>query len=179
MNDEVIGIYDSEFNPLVAEAAPIKATISPTSKLMEHPVENGTVIMDHSVRLPTEITFQMLLVGDNVRDLYKSLVTMYDKKELLTIQTRADVYPRMVIESMPHDESAENMAVIPVVLKLKEVIVAETQFQALPPKQVASPRNASTVKRGQQSGRQEPADKGGEQKRGSVLYRTFYGKGGN
>lgn len=177
MNEEVIGLYDDGFNPLVSGAIPIKATVSPTSKLMSHPIEDGTVIMDHAVREPTEITFQILLVGDESRDLYKSLSNLYDKKEMITVQTRAGVYPRMVIESMPHDENAENMAVIPVVLKLKEAIVAKTQFQALPPQQVASPRNASTVKRGQQSGRQETADKGGE-RQGSLLYKTFYGKGG-
>lgn len=176
MNEEVIGIYDDSFNQLLTGASPVRAMVSPQSKLMEHPVENGSTISDFAVTLPVELTLDMLLSGDDARNLYKVLVDLFQKKELLTVQTRAGVYPKMVIQAMPHDENAENMDVLPVTVKMKEVIIAETQFQALPPRQVEKPRNSSTVKRGQQQGRAEPASDGGE-RRSSTLYKIFNGGG--
>lgn len=171
---DLIGLYDRQLSPILRDGVPMRVSVNVQSKLMSHPLENGSQITDHAVKIPTEITLSFMLVGAAARDAYQRLRGYYDSKDQLVVQTRADVYRNMVIEQLPHDESAEVIGAFPVNIKLKEVLIATTQFQALPPQQVATPRDASTVRRGQQSPRAEPADKDGK-KRSSILHGIFYG----
>ena len=58
----------------------------------------------------------------------------------------------MAFAAMPHDENPEQVDVIPMVLRFKEVRLVTTQYQALPARKVARPRDQSTVHRGEQTG---------------------------
>ena len=180
MSEDVVGIFDADGNQLLPEGRPIKAEVKLTAKVMEHPLESGASVADHKVTLPIELDVTLVIVDEAMRDAYRKLRDVFGQKETVTVQTRADVYESMTIEAMPHDETADAIGALPVVVKFREVVFVETQFQPLPAKAAGSgagKRNASTVKRGEQSGKPEGSGTSG-QKKSSVLYGLFYGKGG-
>lgn len=175
---DVVGVFDSDFNQLFPEGRPIKASVKESAKGMEHPIEDGSTITDHRIINQTEIELTLMLVGEEYPDTYGRIKSLFLGTELLIVQTKTGSYPNMMIVEMPHDETTDVFDGVPMALKLREVQLVTAQFQALPPAAVQSPRNASTVKRGEQTGKTEtPADPNG-QKKSSTLYRIIYGKGG-
>ena len=138
---------------------------------MEHPVESGATITDHRIMLPVEIRMSLML-DDPIND-YAQVKALYREASLLVVQTRTGTYQNMLIAALPHEESAEVFDRVPMELVLREVQIVEAQFQALPPRQVASPRNASTVNRGQRTTAAENAAEG--PRKSSTLYRIFRG----
>lgn len=179
MTTDVVGIFDADFQQLVPDGRPIKATVKPATKFMEHPLEDGSTIVDHRVFLPIEIELTMVLQGpQESAAVYQRVREIFRQAETITVQTKTGSYPSMAIESMPHDETPEVFDAVPLVLKLREAQFVAAQFQALPPKSVAAGadgkgrRNASTVKRGEQSGKPESS---GSKRSSSVLYGLFYG----
>ena len=175
MSQDVVGIFDEDFNQLVPEGRPIKATVTEPSKLMEHPLEDGSTVSDHRIFQPTEI--ELSLIADY--ELAQRFEAIYRQTETITVQTRAATYDDMVIESMSHDETVDVYDRMPLVLKLKHVEFVEVQFQALPPSSVAASgaqgkRNASTTKRGEQTGKPTAAD---AQRKASVAYQAIFGGG--
>lgn len=180
MTTDVVGIFDNESRQLLPEGRPLKAEVRPTWKVMDHPVEKGSSVSDHKIRMPVEIDLTLVMQAPGARDTYKRLREISEQDETVTIQTRADSYADMTVTAMPHDETSDVFDALPVVVKFREVQFVETQFQALPPKAVgtgAGKRNASTVKRGEQSGKPEGSNAAGGRK-SSVAYGLFYGKGG-
>lgn len=176
---DIVGVFDSDFNQVFPAGRPIKATVKESAKGMEHPVENGSTITDHRVIEPTEIELTLLLVGEEYPDTYGRIKALFLKTDLLIVQTKTGSYPDMMIVEMPHDETPDVFDGVPMALKLREVQLVTAQFQALPPASVqpgAGKRNASTVKRGEQTGKTETASESGGKKKSSVLYDLIYGK---
>lgn len=167
---DVTGLFDENFTQLVAGARPLKAIVKEEARVLDHPVEDGSSITDHRVMLPTEIELSLML-GDPSGD-YAQLRGMYRRAELFTVQTRTDSYPRMLIQAMPHDEDPMVFDAVPMALRLRQVTLVEAQFQALPARQVARPRDASTQRRGEQT--TSTAD-GDTTRKASALYRIFKG----
>lgn len=147
---EVVGIYDSNFQPLLADAVVMKATVNEDSKIFTHPLETGTSVADHKIILPVEINMDMVLPRGQYRDLYEQLRQIFHGNNVFAIQTRTAVYSSMALASMPHEESPEMFDAVPMQLMFTEADFVETQFQALPPAKVRNKRDASTVKRGEQ-----------------------------
>lgn len=182
---DVVGVFDSSFNQVFPQARPIKATVKPSAKLMDHPVEDGSSITDHRVILPTELELTVILSDEEFRNTYSQIRQYFLDTEMLIVQTYTGSYSDMVIESMPHDESSGDVGMVALSLKLREVILVTAQFQALPASSVSQEstgekgkRNASTVKRGEQTGKTETAPTSGGEKRSSTLYDIFYNGGG-
>lgn len=165
---DVVGLFDEDFRQVAEGARPVKAIVREEARVMDHPVEDGSTITDHRVMLPVEIELSLIL--PNPADDYARIRSLYRDAELLTVQTTTTTYPDMLISGMPHDESPEMFGVVPLALQLRQVITVEAQFQALPPRQVASPRNASTRNNGEKSGK--PGD-GEATRKSSTAYRLF------
>lgn len=167
---DVVGLFDEGFKQLAAGARPLKAEVREEARLMDHPLESGATITDHRVIQPIEINLVMLLL--NPADDYAQLKAIYLAGDLVTVQTRTGSYPNMLIAALPHEETIEAYDRAPLTLGLRQVVLVEAQFQALPARQVEQPRNASTSKRGQKTTSPEGTDAEGK-KKSSTLYRIF------
>lgn len=174
---DVVGMFDAHFQQLFVNARPLKAMLTESSKVMEHPTETGSVITDHRVIEPIEIELTMMVSTADFRDVYAQMKTTFLKAELLIVQTRTASYSNMLLYKMPHDEVADIAEGYAIALNFREVQLVSAQFQALPPRAVASGagngknvRNVSTVKRGEQNGKPEQGNKS------SLLYKKIYGK---
>lgn len=158
---ELVGIFDSSFRQIIPDAVVMNATVQEDSKIFTHPLETGVETSDHRIISPVEIVVSVVLPRGLYRDLYAQIRQIFHGDNVFTIQSRANTYTSMALASMPHEEQSDMIDVIPMTLTFAEAIFIETQFQALPPKKVRNKRDASTVKRGEQQGKQ-----------GSLLYRA-------
>lgn len=147
---DVVAIFDQNFRPLFATARPIKATVKEDSKLMEHPLETGATIIDHTIILPYEIELSLILKRGEYRDVYERIRQSFLNRDIVLVQTKTALYDNMIIQSMPHEEEPELFDTIALALKLRHVQIVQAQFAKLPPRAVRNPSNASTVDRGQQ-----------------------------
>lgn len=146
---DVVAVFDANFTQVFALARPIKATVNEQQKVMEHPVEDGTVITDHKVIQPIEIELSMLLTSQNYRSVYQQIKQLYLKGTLLTVQTKAASYANMLIYNIPHDEDPTMYNSLAVGIKLRQVQFVTATFGTLPPKKVKKKTQASTVSRGE------------------------------
>lgn len=166
---DVVGVYDDTFRQLFEAARAIKASVKEDSKLMEHPVETGATITDFSIILPIEIELSLIASGvDAYRAVYGQIKQAFSGRNVLAVQTWTGLYRNMIIQSMPHEEDPALADAIAIALKLKEVVIVEAQYAALPARKVRNPANSSTVARGQQQPRTTS-----EARRGSILYGVF------
>lgn len=169
---DVVGVFDANFNQLFPNARAMKGRVKEGAKVMDHPVESGSTITDHRIIMPVEIDLDVMLSGADYRDTYARVREVFLGNDTVTVQTRTGSYANMLVAEMPHDEFADVADAIPMLIRLREVIFVTAQFQALPPAKVAKKSDASTVKRGQQTGKDEATPR-----KSSVLYDVFYGKG--
>lgn len=148
---DVICVLDADFNQVFPDARPIKASVREDSKVMEHPVETGGSVVDHRVIVPTEIELSCLLTTEEFADVYQQIKNIWKRGDTLSVQTRTDVYESMIISGMPHEEPAEMIDGVALILSLREVKYVSTEFtERKIPVVPANPKNAKTVDRGEQ-----------------------------
>ncbi len=163
---DVVAVLDQETGRQVFEKArPLKCSIKETSKVMTHPVEDGSEIADHKVINSKEAEMSLMVAGETFRQTYQEIKTLFEKSTLLTIQTRATIYENMIISDMPHDESAEVFDGIIIGMKLIEVNIVKPEITYAP----RASSNASTVSRGKQNNTEQPTG----ERRQSLLSKAF------
>jgi len=151
---DVVGIYDNDtFEQLFQTARPMKANINRSAKIMEHPIETGSVVQDFMIIQPVDIELSMVLASDGeYQAVYQAIKGYFLSGTQVSIQTKADVFPDMLIQAMPHEESADMFDAIPLAIKLRQIQMVTVQYQALTASNVQQPQDQSTV----QTGAQQP-----------------------
>lgn len=170
-SQDVMGVYDSNFNQLFVDARPIACKVNPTAKMMEHPLESGATIVDHRIINPVEIELNVILTPANYLDAYNEIKAVFTGTNSVTVQTIADVYPNMFIEAMPYDHSAEVIDTITMIIKLKEAQIVQSKTQTV---QVKNPADSATVSTGSQNGTTSTPAAGAGQT-GSAAWQWIYG----
>jgi hypothetical protein len=162
-----IGVYDESYNQVFKKARPLKVTVTEDSKLMEHPLESGAETVDHRIILPREIELVLVLSSYDRRDVYEEIRQLWEDAQHLIVQTNSGVYENQVIKALPHEEKSEHYNSLFLILKLKEVMFADTAVVEVQPKQA---KNKPKVDKGQQQPQEASAE---NTKRSSVLFRSF------
>lgn len=148
---DVVAVLGPGYSPLFALARPLAATVYEDAKLMEHPLEMGSVIADHIVIQPMEIDMPCMVVGETeYRNTYAAIKSAFISGTLLTVVTRTGVYTDMVITAMPHDERPQSFNAIEMNIRLRHAVFVKPQSSALSSSQTQNPAQASTVKKGSQ-----------------------------
>lgn len=163
---DVVAVLDSSFAQVFPNARILKAAPNRSSKAMEHPLETGATITDHRIILPVTIDLSIVIASSDYKAVYQQISELFRRGDLLTVQTRVEAFPNMLIEKMPHEESSDMLDGVAVAVSLKEARFVTPQFSTLPPSKVARPKDSDTVKRGQQ----QPTE---STKGGSVLSSWF------
>lgn len=152
---DVVAIVDPATGLQLFEAAELmKASVGPSSKLMDHPLEDGSPVTDYKIILPVAIELSMLINAQDQESTYAQITDAFLDSTFLTVRTNADTFENMVIESMPHDETPEMFGILALSIRLREVQLISVQYQPLPPQAVAQPTDQSTVNRGDQQPKQ-------------------------
>lgn len=148
---DVVGIFDSEtYTQIFSTARPMKASVAPSIKVMDHPIESGSIKSDFAITLPLEIELSILLQGDEYRDVYESIKTYFTTRTTVVVQLRTTTATDMLIQGMPFEENPDMFDVVPMSLKLRQVQTFNVQYQALASTDVATSTDQSTVSRGAQ-----------------------------
>jgi hypothetical protein len=147
-------------------ARPVKATVSETARLMTHPLEDGTPIADHRIRLPNAITLIIIIDPklftfrpidlefgflQTYKDTYQRIKDDFDKNQKFTIQTKAGSYENMYLQGIPHEEDATQFDTITIILDFLEAKFAKVQTQELAPPDVQNANDTSTMNTGEQT----------------------------
>ena len=143
--------------------------VQETSTVTKYAVEDGTNRNDHIVHNPTEITMRFTLAGE-VSQFFSAIKQTYTNRDLITVQTRTDVYADMIVTDIPQEQSGAAMDAVTLDIRLSEwrEVVPEygelTQAKVAKPEQstqakVAKPEQSSTVKRGSQATTEAPPAK--------------------
>ena len=167
---DVVGVFDSKFAQLFVDARPMKASISETSKIFEHPLETGAVIADHRIINPVDIVLPLVVNALDYASVFQQVKSAFVNASILTVQTKVGSYENMVIQEMPHEETPEMFDTVSIALKLRQARFVTAQYGKLPPAKVAAPKHTDTVKQGKKSAK----DDAGGKKKGSVLAGLFH-----
>lgn len=182
---DVVALLGPGFSPLFSFARPLSATVYEDARLMEHPLEMGSVIADHIVIEPMEIDLPCMIVGEiEYRNTYAAIKSAFTSGTLLTVVTRTGVYSNMVIISMPHEERPQSFNAIEMRVRLRHAVFVQPQTSELPASETQNPAQASTVKKGTQQTTPASAAKtestaagyqasGAGTPQGSTLYQWF------
>lgn len=165
---DAVAIFTQDYEQLFANARPVKAVVKEESKVMEHPVESGAVIVDHRIIMPVEIELTVTLTSSDYKNTYHQIRDYYYNGTLLVVQTRSGIYQNQLIQAMPHEEDPTQYDVLTMVINLKQVIFVTAQYGTTP----KNPANKSTVDRGTQQGKPANANQSG-----SVLGTVLTNKG--
>ena len=111
------------FGQMFVNARPLKATVRETSKVMEHPVETGSIISDHHIINPVEIDIPVIVTAQNYASTYTQIRQAFINATLLSVKTRTGTYQNMIIAEMPHEEESEMYNAIVIALRLRQVLI--------------------------------------------------------
>lgn len=161
---DVVAVLDADLDQVFVNARALKLSINRSSKAMEHPIETGATITDHRIVLPVTAELAVVLSTADYKSVYQEIADLFRGGDVLTVQTRVESFPNMIIEKMPHEESGDMADGITVMISLKEAQFVTAQFATLPAVKVARPKDSDTVQRGQQ----QPTER-----KGSILSGLF------
>lgn len=147
--DSRVQIVDDNGSLVFGDPSPMHVSVTRTQTATMYEVEDGTTRSDHVVKNPIEITIDFI-VDSNNRMAYEQIKRAFESNDLVTVQTKIDTYPSMLVAEMPHDESGEMLgkALMPVRFVEWRSIAAE--YGEMPPSKVENKNQASTVKKGKQ-----------------------------
>lgn len=152
---DTVAVFDSEFNQLFPNARPLQDQVRENSRIMDHPLESGQLISDYKIILPVEIELPVIITSAYYLGTYQQIKAAYLSSELLSVQTRANTYPNMIISEMPHQEDPERYDAITMLLKFRQVQLVQpsvTGTSANPSYAPSNPTQAPTQNAGQQGG---------------------------
>lgn len=150
LNHDDVFIMDSQsYAQMFPFARPMRLTVIEPSKIMKHPLEDGSTITDHLVIEPIRIEISCIFVK-GYKDTTAQFRSTFEQGKLLTIQTKAKAYDNMVLTDMPHEEDPDFMDILMATLKFEEARFVTPEYGELPASAVKNPKDASTVKRGTQ-----------------------------
>lgn len=146
-NVDVVGVFDSSsFQQVFEQARPMKARVRESSRVMQHPLENGKQISDFRIILQNQVEIPLIIPSPFYSSTYQQIKSLFLNATLLSVQTKTGVYPNMIIADMPHEEDPAMYDSITLGLHLTEVQFTESTPVYAP----VDPQNESTVARGQQ-----------------------------
>jgi hypothetical protein len=155
---DVVAVVDPDTGEqLFTAAESMKANVSPTSRLMDHPLEDGSPVTDFRIVLPVQIELALLFSAQDFDSTYAQIKATYLAGLMLTVRTNADTFENLVIEQMPHDETPDMFGMIPLSLRMREVQLITVAYQALQAQDVAQPTDQSTVQTGEKQGQNSAA----------------------
>lgn len=137
-----------ENKEVLTNVAFIDGSVEDSATVMEHPLENGSVISDHVVFNPRKVSLSILLNDDDNESLAE-INEYYENSTLLKIKAKGEMFSNMIIFAKPFKLSPSYYNQTSYSLSFKAVQLAESQYVKMPIDVVRNPENSSTVSLGQ------------------------------
>lgn len=149
------------------------AEVKESSRVMEHPLENGSVVADHQVQMPVEIRLQIVMPYYLYDDIVEELRRLKQNGTLVSVHCRGGVYTDMVFVDIPHNERAENVSRLSFDCTLRQAMLVSGEEVTLTEADVQQPANSSTVKSGLKQGKEKSLLAEGIQSIANLYVSTF------
>lgn len=150
----VLFLDNETLKPVLNKIQCVRLDVTDEKTVTKFEVETGETINDHVITKPILITVGVMLAGAQDRAAFEALREWFNAHKLLTMQTRMNTYPDMLIEAMPHTEQvALNTEVEIRLTQWREVVPAYGEIY-----QARNKSQAKTKDAGQKKG-EEPKDK--------------------
>ncbi len=133
---------------ILMSSAIMSCSVTDDSKLMEHPIESGALVVDHKVINPVEITLRLCLPAYIYSSVYREIRRLYEDSVYLRIKTKAQWYTNMVLQALPHDETPETFDRLVFDLHFKEVLEVQPVYVKFQSKKLKNIENSDTQKLG-------------------------------
>lgn len=157
LKNKVVALYSAEEGAeVLTDCSIIKCIVSDKARLMEHPLEMGSKVVDHKVFEPITASLQIAMPISGFETECATLKELYRKGTMLSLQTKAYVYDNLQIAGIPHEETAENINRMIFNIELKEALMTQSIYVDQSSK-VKSKADAPTKKVGQVQGQSDSA----------------------
>ena len=133
------------------KARPLNVNINPNLQYMSNPIEDGTLVTDHFIILPTEIDIDFIISSKDYGAVYSQIDNAAKKATTLTIRTKAESYENMHIAAYPSVQDTRRFNALSIRIKFREVQLEVPVTSKLQPGNVKSANDSSTVNKGGQS----------------------------
>lgn len=125
----------------------MSADVIEESKLTEHPLENGQVLADNKVKLPTQIDVKVTLPAVDYKDMLENIRTYKNQNKMFRIETKFGSYDNMQIVSIPCNLNVDNVERLTFNIKFKQVLIM-SNFEI----QTANDNDTDTINTGTTTG---------------------------
>ena len=143
-----ITVYDQDKNQQILTSLQfIDGSVQDDKKLMEHPKEDGTIIVDHVIDDPVQVVLQVLISDDDSSGL-EELQDIYRKCTPLIIKVKNELHDNLVMASKPMKVDTDHYDKTIYDLTFKEIQVAQTLYVKMSVPQVKQKKNASKINTG-------------------------------
>lgn len=152
-----IAIYNQNENQQILTGLQfLDGSVQDDKKLMEHPKEDGTMIVDHIIDDPVQVSLQVIISDDNVASL-NELQDLYKNSTPVIIKVKNQLHDNLVMSAKPFkaDSSHYNKTVYD--LTFKEIQEAVTLYIKMSVPQVKQKSNASKVNTGHKQPQPKPS----------------------
>lgn len=126
----------------------IDAKVSIESELCDHPVEDGSVITDMSIKTPVSAIVTVAMPTFFAEKIYNQMYKMYDtKKDKIILQTKYGLYKNMVLQNMEYELEHDTVDRTKFILTLREIVEVKSYNEF---NQIADMSDATTINIGSQ-----------------------------
>lgn len=147
-----IRVTDSETAELIwTEVTHMGVSTDRTAQVMQHPVETGSVVMDHRVIDPTTLYLRLIMSKDNYRKVYASIQSYHVQNKLVKIHTRTRVNRNMAIVAFPDEQDPELFDALSMEVTFREMIFISPSQGTMTEENQREKADANTVLQGQKS----------------------------
>ena len=135
-------------------------------KLFEHPIETGTVIIDHGILEPKQVSIQAYISIDDDETL-RDLEQLYLSMTKMTLRSESKIIDNVVIKSKPKEITSSVLDKTLYSITFREAQEVEPVYVAMTPRKVTRKATSSKVNSGVKQA--QPV------KKKSWLYSLFHG----
>lgn len=124
-----------------------RVAVEDQAKIFEHPLETGTVIVDHMILEPKQATIQAYVSLDDDETL-RTLEQLYLSGTTMTMRAENKIIDNVVIKSKPKEITSSVLDKTLYSITFREAQEVEPVYVAMPPRKVIHKATSSRVNSG-------------------------------
>ena len=136
-----------DLNEVLPNLEITRVAVEDQAKIFEHPLETGSVIVDHMILEPQQATIQAYISIDDDETL-RTLEQFYLSGTKLTMRAENKIIDNVIIKSKPKEITSSVLDKTLYSITFRQAEEVEPMYVAMPPKKVANKATSSRVNSG-------------------------------
>ncbi len=144
-----VGNYTEALSIFGSNGVVIDCSVIESSKLAEHPLEDGMVRADNKVTMPTTAAIKIVMPASDYKDMLEKIREYRTSNQMLCLECKYGTFKNMQIVEIPCDLTVENVSRVTFTLKLRQVLTAQNKQTG---SNTANASDSKTVNTGAKTG---------------------------